>query len=85
MVTAPKPAPDIYRVALDALDLAPAEALAIEATPGHAAAAEAAGIHCVSFPGAAHIDVPLGGVSRHGSGATPAFFETSRARLARRA
>lgn len=63
-VSSRKPAPDIYRKALDALSLEPAEALAIEDTAENAQSAEAAGITCVSFPGAAHVGGRLGLISQ---------------------
>ena len=55
MVTRPKPAPDIYLAALDALEITPAEAIAIEERTENAAAATAAGIACVAFPGTTHL------------------------------
>ncbi|PWJ17017.1 HAD-IA family hydrolase [Jannaschia seohaensis] len=53
MVDRPKPAPDIYLAALDALGLKPAGVLAIEDTPESAEAARAAGLSVVGFPGEA--------------------------------
>ncbi len=49
-----KPAPDIYHLALRMLDVAPQDALAFEDSPEGAAAAVAAGIPTVGFPGAMH-------------------------------
>jgi HAD superfamily hydrolase (TIGR01509 family) len=45
-----KPAPLLYREALDELGVEAAEALAIEDSPHGVAAAKAAGIACVAFP-----------------------------------
>lgn len=45
-----KPAPDLYRLALERLDVAPEEAIAIEDSPSGAAAALAAGVWCVVVP-----------------------------------
>jgi HAD superfamily hydrolase (TIGR01509 family) len=50
-VETPKPAPDIYIRALAELGLDPHEVLAIEDTPESAAAARAAGLDTVGFPG----------------------------------
>ncbi|MFJ9901097.1 HAD family hydrolase [Streptomyces sp. NPDC091280] len=57
-VAAPKPAPDVYLLALDRLGLRPAQAIAVEDTPHGAAAARAAGLACVAVPNpfAAHSD-----------------------------
>ena len=62
MVENGKPAPDIFRAALDALQVAPEEAIAIEDTPICAEAAVAAGIPTIGFPGeaAAGQDFPDG-------------------------
>lgn len=51
LVARPKPAPDIYLHALEVLQVAPEEALAIEDTPESAMAAVAAGIPTIAFPG----------------------------------
>ncbi len=50
-VTDPKPAPDAYAHALSELGLEPAHCVAIEDNVGGVAAANAAGIPCVAFPG----------------------------------
>ncbi|MEL6644902.1 MAG: HAD-IA family hydrolase [Pseudomonadota bacterium] len=47
-----KPDPAIYKIALNALAIAPHEAIAIEDNADGVAAAKAAGIHTVGFPGA---------------------------------
>jgi beta-phosphoglucomutase-like phosphatase (HAD superfamily) len=62
MVRDPKPAPEIYEQALAALGLSGDEALAIEDSPESAAAALAAGIPCIAFPGAAHAGRDFGAV-----------------------
>jgi HAD superfamily hydrolase (TIGR01509 family) len=49
-----KPAPDAYLRALDDLGLPPAAPLAVEDNPDGVAAARAAGVPCVAFPGALH-------------------------------
>ncbi|GAA3454666.1 HAD-IA family hydrolase [Dactylosporangium matsuzakiense] len=49
-VPAPKPDPAVYRLALDRLGVAAAEAVAFEDTPHGAAAADAAGLRCVAVP-----------------------------------
>jgi HAD superfamily hydrolase (TIGR01509 family) len=46
----PKPAPDVYLAALDALGLPPDEAIAFEDSPTGVAAAKAAGLRCVAVP-----------------------------------
>ncbi|WP_298976221.1 HAD-IA family hydrolase [uncultured Roseobacter sp.] len=51
MVDHSKPAPDIYRHALDVLALAASDCIAIEDTPVSMKAARSAGIDCVAFPG----------------------------------
>jgi HAD superfamily hydrolase (TIGR01509 family) len=51
MVEHPKPAPDIYRRALDVLGLSADEVLAIEDTPESAEAAVGAGLNTIGFPG----------------------------------
>ena len=56
MVEHGKPAPDIYRRALQDLALAPADAIAIEDTPESAQAALAAQVPCIGFPGDAARD-----------------------------
>ncbi len=52
MVCAPKPAPDVYALALDRLGLPAAGVLAIEDTPEAADAAIAAGVPTLAFPNA---------------------------------
>ncbi|MBF9058510.1 HAD-IA family hydrolase [Rhodobacterales bacterium HKCCSP123] len=56
MVEAPKPAPDIYRRALEVLGLSADEVLAIEDTPESAEAARGAGLDTFGFPGWAASD-----------------------------
>ncbi len=51
MVENPKPAPDIYKRALEVLGLSPNEVLAIEDTPESAEAARGAGLDTIGFPG----------------------------------
>lgn len=46
-----KPAPDVYRCAVEALDVQPAEAVAIEDSLNGLTAAKAAGLRCVAVPG----------------------------------
>jgi HAD superfamily hydrolase (TIGR01509 family) len=46
----PKPAPDLYLAALEALNLSPHEAIALEDSPNGLAAAKAAGLYCVAVP-----------------------------------
>lgn len=55
-VERPKPAPDIYRHALERLDVLAENAIAIEDTPESADAALAAGIPTIGFPGWAASD-----------------------------
>lgn len=45
-----KPAPDIYLAAVRSLDVAPAEAIAVEDSRNGIAAAKAAGLRCVAVP-----------------------------------
>ncbi|MGW1771374.1 HAD family hydrolase [Streptomyces sp. NPDC002104] len=49
-VRSPKPAPDVYLLALNRLGLDPAQAIAVEDTPHGAAAARAAGLSCIAIP-----------------------------------
>jgi HAD superfamily hydrolase (TIGR01509 family) len=51
---AAKPDPACYRLALDRLGLAAGACVAVEDTPESAAAASAAGIPCLAFPGLYH-------------------------------
>src|SRR4051794_22340935 len=46
----PKPAPDVYLAALDALAVSGAEAVAVEDSPNGVTAAKAAGLFCVAVP-----------------------------------
>jgi HAD superfamily hydrolase (TIGR01509 family) len=45
-----KPAPDVYLAAVDALGVAPTEAVALEDSPHGVAAAKGAGLACVAIP-----------------------------------
>lgn len=45
-----KPAPDLYLAALDALQVRPDEAIALEDSPNGIAAAKAAGLYCIAAP-----------------------------------
>jgi HAD superfamily hydrolase (TIGR01509 family) len=47
----PKPAPDVYLAACEALGVAPSAALAVEDSAHGVAAAKAAGLWCVAVPG----------------------------------
>jgi putative hydrolase of the HAD superfamily len=49
-VAAPKPAPDVYLLALTRLGISPGQAIAIEDSPHGVAAAKAAGLRCVAIP-----------------------------------
>ncbi|MFF3214409.1 HAD family hydrolase [Streptomyces sp. NPDC002886] len=49
-VPSPKPAPDVYLLALDRLGLDPGQTIAVEDTPHGAAAAQAAGLSCIAIP-----------------------------------
>nr|WP_296070017.1 HAD-IA family hydrolase [uncultured Actinoplanes sp.] len=51
-VTAHKPDPAVYRLALQRLGVDPSSALAFEDTPHGVAAAQAAGLRCVAIPNA---------------------------------
>ena len=46
----PKPAPDLYLAACEALEVEPADAVAFEDSPNGIAAAKAAGLYCVAVP-----------------------------------
>lgn len=48
--TRPKPAPDLYLAAAEALAVTPHEAIALEDSPNGVAAAKAAGLYCVAIP-----------------------------------
>lgn len=45
-----KPAPDVYRLALQRLDVSPGQAVAVEDTAHGVAAAHAAGMRCIAIP-----------------------------------
>jgi HAD superfamily hydrolase (TIGR01509 family) len=49
-VAAPKPAPDVYLAACNALAVDPADAIAIEDSPNGVRAAKAAGLRCIAVP-----------------------------------
>jgi putative hydrolase of the HAD superfamily len=51
-VEAPKPAPDVYRLALDRLGIRGRDAVAVEDTPHGVAAAHAAGLKAIAIPSA---------------------------------
>lgn len=53
-VNQPKPAPDVYHLALETLQLRPSETLAVEDSIAGVRAAAAAGIEVIGFLGAAH-------------------------------
>lgn len=57
-VDAPKPAPDVYDLALDQLGIAGRDAVAVEDTPHGVAAAQAAGLEVVAIPNA-YVDPAL--------------------------
>ncbi len=48
-VKAPKPAPEIYQLALQKLDATPAQGVAVEDSRTGARAAKAAGLYCIGF------------------------------------
>lgn len=54
-----KPAPDLYRAAVAALRVQPAEAVALEDSPNGIAAAKDAGLRCVAVPNALTADLDL--------------------------
>jgi|TARA_Y100000310_G_scaffold218161_1_gene219322 HAD superfamily hydrolase (TIGR01509 family) len=54
-----KPHPDVYLAALDALGVAPADAIAIEDSPTGIAAAKRAGIFCVVVPNPMTRNLPV--------------------------
>ncbi len=56
LVTRQKPDPEIYVKVLTTLAIGPADAIAIEDSPTGVAAAHAAQIYTVAFPGAMHTD-----------------------------
>jgi putative hydrolase of the HAD superfamily len=49
-IAAPKPAPDVYLLALERLGVSGAGVVAVEDTPHGVAAARAAGLHCIAIP-----------------------------------
>lgn len=59
-----KPAPDGYRLALQRLGLAPAQALALEDSQHGVAAARAAGLRCLALPTAVSAGHDFGAASR---------------------
>jgi HAD superfamily hydrolase (TIGR01509 family) len=52
-----KPAPDLYLLACERLDVSPGEALALEDSPSGIAAAKTAGLACIAIPQFAETDV----------------------------
>jgi HAD superfamily hydrolase (TIGR01509 family) len=52
-----KPAPDIYRLVCDRLDVSPSDALALEDSASGVTAAKAAGLTCIAVPLFAETDV----------------------------
>ena len=58
-----KPAPDAYHFALAEMQLLPSAAVAVEDNPPGAAAARAAGLSVIAFPGAMHTEHDFGDVS----------------------
>ena len=56
----PKPAPDIYHVALRCLGVSASDAIALEDTPESAAAAVSAGIRTFAYPGAEVVELNFG-------------------------
>jgi beta-phosphoglucomutase-like phosphatase (HAD superfamily) len=54
-----KPDPDLYRTALQRLDVAPAEAIALEDSSNGVRAAKAAGLFCVAVPNPLTADLDL--------------------------
>lgn len=54
-VERPKPHPDVYELALQRLQLQPADVVVVEDSPTGVAAAKAAGLRVVGFLGAAHV------------------------------
>lgn len=55
----PKPAPDVYLAALDALGVAAGQAVALEDSPHGLVAAKAAGLACVAIPNRMTADTDL--------------------------
>lgn len=54
-----KPEPDVYRRAVEALDVAPAGAIAFEDSPNGVTAAKAAGLRCIAVPNRMTADLDL--------------------------
>ncbi|WP_158259344.1 HAD-IA family hydrolase [Hasllibacter halocynthiae] len=67
----PKPAPDIWHAALDALGVPASRAVAVEDSPENAAAAREAGLRVVAFPGARHAHRAFPGAERIVTRLTP--------------
>jgi len=75
-----KPDPALYRLALEALDVAPSEAIAFEDSPNGILAAKRAGLFCVAVPNEATRDLALGGADL----CVPSLAAVTLAELARR-
>ncbi len=60
-VTRPKPDPAVYRLALDSLDIDPADAIAVEDSANGIAAAGAAGLRVVAVPNAMTAELDFSG------------------------
>ncbi len=58
-VSQTKPAPDLYNLALERLNVKPTEAFAIEDSPNGVSAAQAAGMRCVAVPDSLTIQMDL--------------------------
>jgi HAD superfamily hydrolase (TIGR01509 family) len=65
-VDKPKPAPDIYRTAIERLGLQPSECLVVEDNHNGVAAARAAGAHVLQVTGVeeVHLENILGAIAR---------------------
>jgi HAD superfamily hydrolase (TIGR01509 family) len=59
-----KPAPDLYKQAVAALGLEPADAIAFEDSPNGIAAAKAAGLRCIAVPNQVTADLDLSAADR---------------------
>ena len=55
MVASPKPAPDVYLLAAERMNVAPSHCLVIEDSPTGVLAARTAGMRVIGFTGASHI------------------------------
>ena len=64
LVDRPKPAPDIYRLACERMGIETSRALAIEDSPTGIAAARAAGLEAIAFPGLMTRDQDYAAASR---------------------